>query len=70
MTSFSIDFETIDTKWKSAHSNTTACLELLDYLNYPMILPQLHIDRTKLYGMLQLFMKVWVKIINLTLSMS
>ena len=72
MTSFSIDFEidTIDTKLKTAYSNATACLELLDYLKYPMILPQLYIDKTKLYGMLQLSLKVWVKIINLTSSMS
>ena len=62
MTSFSIDFEidTIDTKLKTAHGNATACLELLDYLKYPMILPQLYIDKTKLYGMLQLSLKVWV----------
>ena len=55
ITSFSIDFETIDTKWKSAHSNATACLEVLDYLKYLMILPQLYIDKTKLYGILLIY---------------
>ena len=54
-TSFSIDFEIIDTKRKSAHSNGTVCLELLDYLKYPMLLPQLHIDKTKLYGILLIY---------------